>query len=101
MKAMKAPGKDEIPTLVWKQIWPYLSEEIFQIFTASINLGHYPRQWRRARIVVLRKPNKPDYAIPGAYRPISLLNTLGKVLEVVIAKCLSYYAETYNLLLNI
>jgi ribonuclease HI len=100
MKARKAPGEDEIPTLVWKQIWPYLSEEIFQIFTASISLGYYPRQWKRARIVVLRKPNKPDYAIPGAYRPISLLNTLGKVLEAVVAKRLSYYAETYNLLPN-
>ncbi|EED12026.1 endonuclease/reverse transcriptase, putative [Talaromyces stipitatus ATCC 10500] len=100
MKARKAPGEDEIPTMVWKQIWPYLSEEIFQIFTASINLGYYPRQWKRARIVVLRKPNKPDYAIPGAYQPISLLNTLGKVLEAVVAKRLSYYAETYSLLPN-
>jgi ribonuclease HI len=100
MKAMKAPGEDEIPTLVWKQMWPYVNEEIFQIFTASINLGHYPRQWKAAKIVVLRKPNKPDYAIPGAYRPISLLNTLGKVLEAVVAKRLSFYAETYNLLPN-
>jgi hypothetical protein len=49
-------------------------------------------------IVVLRKPGKPDYSAPGAYRPISPLNTLGKLLEAVMAKRLSYYAETYGLL---
>jgi hypothetical protein len=48
--------------------------------------------------VVLRKPGKPDYAVPGAYRPISLLNTLGKLLEAVIARRLSYLAEKHGLL---
>ena len=45
---------------------------------------------------MLRKPRKPDYSIPGAYRPISLLNTLGKLLEAVIARRLSYLAEKYG-----
>lgn len=51
-------------------------------------------------IVVLRKPGKADYAVPEAYRPISLLKTLGKLLEAVMAKRLSYYAEKYGLLPN-
>lgn len=50
--------------------------------------------------MVLRKPGKPDYSVPGAYRPISLLNTLGKLLEAVMARRLSYYAETHGLLPN-
>jgi hypothetical protein len=48
--------------------------------------------------VVLRKPGKPDYSLPGAYRPISLLNTLGKLLEAVMARRLSFFAEKYGLL---
>jgi Reverse transcriptase (RNA-dependent DNA polymerase) len=36
--------------------------------------------------------------VPGAFRPISLLNTLGKLLKAMIAKRLSYYAERYRLL---
>lgn len=63
-------------------------------------LGYHPMQWKQAIIIILRKPNKPDYSIPGAYRPISLLNTLGKLLEAVMARRLSYYAETYSLLLD-
>jgi hypothetical protein len=49
---------------------------------------------------VLRKPRKSDYSIPGAYYPISLLNTLGKLLEAVIARRLSYFAEKHGLLLD-
>lgn len=97
-KGSTAPGEDGLPTLVWKNIWKYISHLVVQIFATSINLGYYPRRWKTARIVTLRKPGKPDYTIPGAYRPISLLNTLGKLLEAVMAKRLSYYAETYNLL---
>jgi hypothetical protein len=47
---------------------------------------------------VLRKPGKPDYTVPGAYRPISLLNTLGKILEAVMARRLSIWAENHKLL---
>lgn len=39
-----------------------------------------------------------NYSVPGAYRPISLLHTLGKILEVVIARRLSFWAKTYKLL---
>jgi hypothetical protein len=48
--------------------------------------------------VVLRKPGKPNYSAPEAYRPISLLNTLGKLLEVVVARRLSFLAEKHGLL---
>ncbi|KAF4228839.1 hypothetical protein CNMCM8980_000121 [Aspergillus fumigatiaffinis] len=97
-KGTTAPGEDGIPTLVWKKLWTYLRTTITHIFTKSVELGYYPSQWKRARIVVLRKPGKPDYTAPGAYRPISLLNTLGKILEAVMAKRLLYWAESYRLL---
>ena len=97
-KGRTAPGEDGIPTLVWKHLWPYLHDTITHLFTKSIELGYHPYRWKRARIVVLKKPGKPDYSVPGAYRPISLLNTLGKILEAVIARRLSFWAETYKLL---
>ncbi|KAJ5244713.1 hypothetical protein N7489_004809 [Penicillium chrysogenum] len=46
----------------------------------------------------MRKPGKPDYSLPGAYRPISLLKTLGKLLEAVMARRLFFFAEQYGLL---
>jgi ribonuclease HI len=97
-KPSTAPGEDGLPMLVWKRLWDYLGSIITKIFTVSIELGYHPQRWRCAQIVVLRKPGKPDYSQPGAYRPISLLNTLGKLLEAVVARRLSFYAEHYGLL---
>jgi hypothetical protein len=57
-----------------------------------------PRAWKIAKIVVLRKPNKPDYSKPNAYRPISLLPTISKGLEALVATRISYLAETEGLL---
>jgi hypothetical protein len=50
--------------------------------------------------MVLRKPRKPDYAVPRAYYLILLLNILSKLLESVIARRLLYLAEKYSLLLD-
>lgn len=50
------------------------------------------------RIIPLRKPGKPDYTIPKAFRPISLLPTISKGLEAVIANRLSFLAEKHSLL---
>lgn len=93
-----APGEDGLPILIWKRLWKHLGDIITKIFASSIDLGYHPKRWRTARIVVLRKSGKPDYTLPGAYRPISLLNTLGKLLEAAMARRLSYFAEQYGLL---
>jgi hypothetical protein len=36
--------------------------------------------------VILNKPNKPDYSLAKAYRPISLLECIAKLLEKIVAK---------------
>jgi hypothetical protein len=60
-----APGEDGIPTLVWKKLWKLVQKPVFSIFTASIELGYYPAQWKRAIMVILRKTNKADYSNRG------------------------------------
>jgi hypothetical protein len=47
---------------------------------------------------MIPKPNKPDYSSVKAYRPIALLNCLGKVLEKLMAVRLGQMAESHNLL---
>jgi hypothetical protein len=36
--------------------------------------------------VILNKPNKPDHSLAKAYRPISLLECITKLLEKIVAK---------------
>jgi hypothetical protein len=35
---------------------------------------------------MVNKPQKPDYTIPKAYRPITLMECTGKLLEKIVAK---------------
>ena len=47
-------------------------------------------------MVVIPKPNKSSYDNPKAFRPIMLLNTLGKLIEKVIAERLQFIVVSNN-----
>ena len=49
---------------------------------------------------ILYKKGKADYLLPGSYRPITLKNTLSKILERVIVDHIVDMAEEYTLLLQ-
>lgn len=85
----KAPGMDEITFRVRKELWPVLADVVVRLYQTSLDLRYVPQRRRTAKIVNLRKPNKADYSKPKAYRPISLLGTISKGLEAVVARRLS------------
>jgi hypothetical protein len=84
--------------MVWKQTWPVVKHQVLALFRASLEEGKLPDQWRHAKIIPLKKSDKEDYTVAKAWRPISLLATLGKVLESVVAERISHMVETYGLL---
>jgi hypothetical protein len=75
-----------------------VKDHVLALFRQSLEEGSLPSQWRHARIIPLKKPGKEDYTIAKAWRPISLLATLGKVLESVMAERISHMVETHGLL---
>jgi hypothetical protein len=97
-KPWKAPGEDGLLVIVWKMTWPTVKDRVLDLFQASLEGGTLPRQWRHAKIIPLKKPNKENYSVAKAWRPISLLATLGKILESVVAERISHAVETYGLL---
>jgi Reverse transcriptase (RNA-dependent DNA polymerase) len=98
MASWKAPRRDGLPAIVWKQLWPTVDKEITALFRSSLRESYLPKQWRQAKIIPLEKPGKPDYMQIRVWRPISLLSNLGKILEAVLAERISYLAEEYKLL---
>jgi len=65
------------------------------LFNAALSLGHHP--WRDAKIVPIPKPNKADYRLGKAYRPISLLECCGKLLEKIVAKRILLEGNQFHL----
>ena len=63
-----------------------------------LHAGHHPTCWKEATVVIIKKLGKPDYGNPKAYRPISLLNCLGKISEKIMASRLAHTAEKHHLL---
>ena len=53
---------------------------------------------KMANGVVLDKPGKPSYDLPSSFRIIVLLQTISKILERIVASCLSAMARYVGLL---
>lgn len=93
-----APGFSQIPYTVIRWAWGTADNYILALIQKCMENGYHPKDWRRAIAVAIRKPGKPDYSKPRAYRLIQLLECLGKVLEHIVAKRLSYFAGKANLI---
>src|ERR1700710_2689511 len=94
----KTPGPDLITQEIIVQAYLAIPNTFFNIYSILIDQGYHPKVWKQATGFILKKPKKPDYSLPKAYRVIALLNCLGKVSERILARRLSYLAETMNLL---
>jgi hypothetical protein len=93
-----APGYSQVSYKVIRWAWQEASKEIYTLIKHCLHNGFHPRQWRMAIAVALRKPRKPDYSNPRAYRLIQLLECLGKVLEKVVARRLTYLVGRHSLI---
>ena len=92
---ISAPGPSQTCYQVIKWAWS-LDEGrslIHSLVRKCLATGYHPKIWRKATAVALRKPNKPDYSNPRAYRLITLLGCLGKLLEKVVAHRLTFLAS--------
>jgi len=93
-----APGPDKLTWCHWKLILKNddCLSKIINIANAYIDLGHWPKYSKVSTIVVIPKPNKSSYDNPKAFCPIVLLNTLGKLIEKVIAERLQFIVTSNN-----
>lgn len=84
MSISKAPGADGINEAILRKAWPIISEDIPGLFGKCLGKAVFPSAWRNARLIVIPKSRKKDITDPKAYRPSSLLPSLGKALETLI-----------------
>jgi hypothetical protein len=83
LKVGKAPGPDGIPNRALKRLPLSVVSLLVVLFNAILQTHHFPAPWKHARVFSILKPGK-DPAQPSSYRPISLLDTIGKLFEKIL-----------------
>ncbi|CAK1597372.1 unnamed protein product [Parnassius mnemosyne] len=79
-----APGPDGIPGWVLVLSLAALGDRLRQLFTRCLRCATFPTAWKEARLVLLKKEGRAADS-PSAYRPICLLDEIGKLFERIVA----------------
>lgn len=98
LRPFKAPGNDGIMNIMLKNLPPTGMEFLCNVFNACIRFNYWPQTFKEARVIPIPKAGK-DANKSENYRPISLLNTIGKLFEKIIYQRLIRFVE-YNDILN-
>ena len=92
----KAPGPDEVPNEVLK----YMSEEMLECLHLWIQVifktAETPACMKESTTLLLHK--KGDAALLSNYRPICLINTLGKLYTALLADCMQDFCDQFGIL---
>jgi len=97
-KNLSTPGLDK---LSWNHLKIILTDDvcitnIIKIANACIDLWYWPNHFKRSSTVIIPKPNKSSYDSAKLFRPIVLLNTLGKLIEKVIGERIQFHVIANN-----
>jgi len=94
----KAPGPDLIPNEVIALAVKRNPGIFLATFNACLTNGQFPCRWKRAKLVLLHKGAGKPPDQPSSYRPISLLDGSGKLLERLLLNRLEAHIEAVGAL---
>ncbi|GJE98412.1 hypothetical protein PsYK624_146420 [Phanerochaete sordida] len=95
------PGPDHLNWQWLKRLTrehPDVAPRLVILFNACIVQGIAPTFFKRSCTVVVPKPNKADYTKAKSYRPIVLLNCIGKLLEKMIAARMQFDGQKFAIM---
>lgn len=80
-----APGESGVHARIWgiASATGILADRMRALYTECLKQGQFPRTWRGAKLVLLRKTGKPADEASG-YRPICLIEEEAKLFERII-----------------
>ena len=96
LKAKNSTGVDGLSGKILKEILPDIINPVCHLFNLSLHTGYLPPELKTARVVpIFKSGNEHSY---DNYRPISLLPSLSKLLEKVVAKQMLSYLNKHDIL---
>jgi hypothetical protein len=94
----KAPGIDGITGRIYQRTFNIFPRAITALYNQCLKRGCFPKSWKTAKIIATIKPGKENSMGPSNYRPISLLNMGGKVLEKLLINRINHQLYKHELL---
>lgn len=91
MNSSKAPGPDHLTADICYKFGQYYTDVLTGIMNRCLSNSFFPKTWKIAFVKTLPKPSKDDYTDLASYRPIGLINVMGKLLEKLIINRLNYH----------
>ncbi|KAF0689194.1 Reverse transcriptase domain-containing protein, partial [Aphis craccivora] len=91
----KSAGPDNIPYLFIQNFSCNTYQILLNIYNFIWTKNVFPQSWRNSIVIPINKPGKNKFS-PEGYRPISLLNTLCKLLEKIVNLRLIWFLEKIN-----
>ena len=96
LQSGKATGPDNIPPGILKSVAPVVAPPLTDIINSSLSSGCFPQQWKCASVRPLHKGGTKS--VLTNYRPISILPTCSKLIEMTVRSQLVAHLEDNNLL---
>jgi len=84
LKNRKATVPDLVPNSAVKTLLSLHLDAVASLYNTCLMEMTFPVRWKRQKLLLVSMPEKPA-GKPSSYRPICLLDALGKVFERVIA----------------
>ena len=85
-RKQKAPGPSKITARHLKNLPDSMIRILADIFNKTMSLGHFPTPFKKSITIFIPKPQASQYQVTS-YRPISLLDTEGKLLDKYLNQC--------------
>jgi hypothetical protein len=89
----KAPREDGLNSAKFLKTFQCSPNLFTEIYNECLRCGYFPVQWKRSVIIPIVKPGKEGSTEPTKYRPISLLNVGGKVLEKLLIDRINQHSQ--------
>ena len=96
-KQDSTPGEDQISYQIFKKLPEHSLKSITLLFNNIWKTGKIPSKFKHAIISPILKPDKNPQE-PASYRPISLTDHIGKLLESIVTKRLNYLLEAKGII---
>ena len=96
LNVSKSCGPDLISPRLLKEGADILARPLCILFNRSLEESYFPTSWKFGNVTPIYK--KDDRSLPSNYRPITLLNQIGKVMERCVHKRLYTYVTVNRIL---